>query len=240
VQDGVEPGLGGVEVEITDSAGITQTVTTGDNGDYSATVPAGDTDVNIVDATLPANLTQTEGTDPTTVTVPSGGTASDIDGYQPPCPASVEVACAKCGKILECYVDLPEGFGFFFNETKEYIEDVDSGFGFCGSNGRTCNNQQCDGKQGIMAYRSSDIPQSCPDLGSFRCHAGNNSRRRGAALSNWGTYKIVLDDECLPTTDPDGCSDKCESEVCPCDFAETFCSGCNHQESPHNDIFFEE
>jgi uncharacterized repeat protein (TIGR01451 family) len=84
VQDAGEPDLAGVQVEITDSAGNTQTVTTDANGDYSATVPAGDTTIDIVDATLPAGVTQTEGTDTTTVTVPSGGTASDIDGYQPP------------------------------------------------------------------------------------------------------------------------------------------------------------
>ena len=73
----------GVDVVITDSQGDTQTVTTDANGDYSATVAAGDASVDIVDATLPAGSAQTEGTDPTTVTVPAGGTGSDIDGYQP-------------------------------------------------------------------------------------------------------------------------------------------------------------
>ena len=58
-------------------------MTTDANGDYSATVAAGDASVDIVDATLPAGSAQTEGTDPTTVTVPAGGTGSDIDGYQP-------------------------------------------------------------------------------------------------------------------------------------------------------------
>jgi hypothetical protein len=83
-QEAGEPDLPGVDVVITDSAGNTQTVTTDVDGDYSATVPAGATTIDIVDATLPAGVTQTQGTDPTTVTVPSGGTASDIDGYQPP------------------------------------------------------------------------------------------------------------------------------------------------------------
>ena len=33
---------------------------------------------------MPASIsTQTEGTDPTTVSVPSGGIGSDVDGYEP-------------------------------------------------------------------------------------------------------------------------------------------------------------
>ncbi|MFK7957536.1 MAG: beta strand repeat-containing protein [Lysobacterales bacterium] len=84
VQDPGEPGIPGVQVIITDSGGGTQTVTTDPNGGYSASVPPGSTTVDIVDSTLPPNVTRTEGTDPTTVTVPPGGTASDIDGFEPP------------------------------------------------------------------------------------------------------------------------------------------------------------
>ena len=47
IQDAGEPGIPGVSVVITDSAGISQTLTTDANGDYSATVPAGDTDIDI-------------------------------------------------------------------------------------------------------------------------------------------------------------------------------------------------
>jgi uncharacterized repeat protein (TIGR01451 family) len=83
-QDAGEPGIPGVAVLVTDSAGVTYTLTTGANGQYSQTVPAGSTDIEIDETTLPAGLTQTEGTNPTTVNVPSGGSASDVDGYQPP------------------------------------------------------------------------------------------------------------------------------------------------------------
>jgi uncharacterized repeat protein (TIGR01451 family) len=83
-QDAGEPGIPGVAVLVTDSAGVTYTLTTDANGQYSQTVPAGDTDIEIDETTLPAGLTQTEGTNPTTVNVPSGGSASDVDGYQPP------------------------------------------------------------------------------------------------------------------------------------------------------------
>jgi uncharacterized repeat protein (TIGR01451 family) len=83
-QDAGEPGIPGVDVLVTDSAGVTYTLTTDANGAYSQTVPAGDTDIEIDETTLPAGLTQTEGTNPTTVNVPSGGSANDVDGYQPP------------------------------------------------------------------------------------------------------------------------------------------------------------
>ncbi|KAG1654010.1 Serine-aspartate repeat-containing protein D [Nymphon striatum] len=83
-QDSGEPGIPGATVTITDTNGGTQTLTTDENGAYEATVPAGDTTINIDESTLPGGSTQTEGTNVTIVTVPEGGTATDIDGYQPP------------------------------------------------------------------------------------------------------------------------------------------------------------
>ena len=83
LQDANEPGLEGVQVEITDSNGNVQTVTTDVDGTYGATVPAGDTTLNVIESTLPGGSTQTDGTDTTTVTVPAGGTATDRDGYEP-------------------------------------------------------------------------------------------------------------------------------------------------------------
>jgi hypothetical protein len=82
-QDAGEPGIADVTVEITDSQGNIYTVTTDSNGDYSTDVTPGDVTVEIVDG-LPAGGTQTEGTNPTTVTVPAGGTGSDIDGFNYP------------------------------------------------------------------------------------------------------------------------------------------------------------
>ncbi len=81
---GVDTPLSGVDVVITAVSGVTQTVTTGVNGVYSATVPAGSTVVDVVNADLPANLILTQGsTDPTTVNVPGGGSATDNTGYVP-------------------------------------------------------------------------------------------------------------------------------------------------------------
>ena len=49
-----------------------------------AEVPIGDTVIDIDESTLPPGYEQTVGTDPTTVNVPSGGTATDLDGYHFP------------------------------------------------------------------------------------------------------------------------------------------------------------
>ena len=87
VQEGLEPGLVGVEVEITDALGGTQTVTTDANGDYSAVVPAGSTTADVDELTLPAGLLpafQTAGVDPSTVFVPAfSNTDIGDDGYGP-------------------------------------------------------------------------------------------------------------------------------------------------------------
>ena len=84
VKDTEEDGIPNVEVVITDSNGDSQTVTTDSNGEYTAVVPPGVTVIDIDETTLPPDAERTEGTDPTSVDVPSGGTASDIDGFQFP------------------------------------------------------------------------------------------------------------------------------------------------------------
>ncbi|MEJ2270309.1 MAG: SdrD B-like domain-containing protein [Desulfobulbaceae bacterium] len=85
-QDAGEPGLAGVVVEITDSLAGTRTVTTDGNGDYSATVPAGSTTVDVDEATLPTGLdpVPTDGTDSTTINVIAGiNNYIGVVGYKP-------------------------------------------------------------------------------------------------------------------------------------------------------------
>jgi len=85
IQGPGEPDLVGVEIEITDSNGNTQIVTTDGNGDWEASVPPGSTTADIVDATLPPDVEQTAGTDPTTVTAVAGDdTFTDNDGFYTP------------------------------------------------------------------------------------------------------------------------------------------------------------
>ena len=78
-------GLPDVEVVVTDSNNDTYTVTTDSDGKYSLEVPDGEATIVVVESTLPDDvpLTQTVGTDPTTVLVPEGGVATDEDGFAP-------------------------------------------------------------------------------------------------------------------------------------------------------------
>ena len=81
-QDAGEPNLPNLGVVITDSNGVTQTVTTDANGDYSATVPPGITEVDVIE---PPGYIQTEGIDPSLVTAVVGiPMDAGIDGFYNP------------------------------------------------------------------------------------------------------------------------------------------------------------
>ena len=70
-----------------------------------AMVPVGTAVINIVDSALPAGAVQTGGTDPTTVVLPEGGTATDSNGFQLPTGTRVVIVddvCTKGGSIAEC------------------------------------------------------------------------------------------------------------------------------------------
>jgi len=82
VQDAGEPGFPGIDVWITDSLSATQTVTTDANGDAIAAVPVGSTTVDVDDATLPANLELTAGTDPVVVDVVAAQETAVAFGYR--------------------------------------------------------------------------------------------------------------------------------------------------------------
>lgn len=87
VQDGLEAGIAGVNVTVTDSNGTVQVVTTDSNGDWVATVPPGATtvDVNDLDPQIPAGSVRTEGTDPQTVAAVAGlEVSAGNDGYFTP------------------------------------------------------------------------------------------------------------------------------------------------------------
>ncbi|WP_296699811.1 SdrD B-like domain-containing protein [Thiocapsa sp. UBA6158] len=82
----VDTPLGGVAVTIIASDGTVYVAITDPSGFYSQVVPAGATLVDVQNGTVPPDLvltTGTDGIDPTTVTVPVGGTASKNTGYVP-------------------------------------------------------------------------------------------------------------------------------------------------------------
>ncbi|RKN05145.1 hypothetical protein D7036_11190, partial [Aquimarina sp. BL5] len=82
-QDG-ESGIGSVSITITDINGNVQTITTNPDGTYTATLPPGNATVNILDSDpgLPINAVQTQGDDPTSITVVGGmNVMSTADGF---------------------------------------------------------------------------------------------------------------------------------------------------------------
>ena len=81
--------LPNVDVVIADSSGNLHTVTTNSLGYFAWPVPAGATTVDIVYTSLPTGVSLTsngsgQGSDPTTVTVPAGGIATDNTGFVRP------------------------------------------------------------------------------------------------------------------------------------------------------------
>ncbi len=86
-----EPGLVNVKVVITESHGVTQTVSSNVTGNYSATVPAGSTTADVDESTLQAGYVQTAGSDPSTVSAVTGeDTKIGVDGYQKQADLSLE------------------------------------------------------------------------------------------------------------------------------------------------------
>ena len=81
LQDGDELGIANLTVVGVDSLNKTQMLTTDGNGDYSANVPGGVASTDIDEETLPVGAEQSFGEDPTTLVVPPGGVASDLDGF---------------------------------------------------------------------------------------------------------------------------------------------------------------
>jgi hypothetical protein len=83
-QDVGEVNLSGVEISVTDSKGTTTVITTDANGAWFISLPPGTVNIDIdpTGTTLPAGYIQSEGTNPTRVTVLSGQTVQGgIDGY---------------------------------------------------------------------------------------------------------------------------------------------------------------
>ena len=83
IQDQDEQGLPNVTVTVTDVTGEEHKLTTDTNGNYAVSLPVGDTEILIDESTLPEGSTQTQGANPTIVTVRESDVAIDIDGFEP-------------------------------------------------------------------------------------------------------------------------------------------------------------
>lgn len=82
-----------MDVDIIYSEGNTSTLTTDETGMYMA-------EVDIVESSLPEGYQQSVGTDPTTADVPSGGIATDLDGYHFPTSLLTKAPTILLHKIL--------------------------------------------------------------------------------------------------------------------------------------------
>jgi uncharacterized repeat protein (TIGR01451 family) len=83
VQDPGEPPLPGVEVAVTDAAGVVVLVTTDAYGDWSLVVPVGETSIDVDETTVPGGWTLTTDNEVQTVVVDTSGVTDDV-GYRPP------------------------------------------------------------------------------------------------------------------------------------------------------------
>jgi uncharacterized repeat protein (TIGR01451 family) len=140
-QDTGEPDLASVDVLVTDSSGNTQTVTTDSNGDWTAAVPPGTVSASVdeTDSDFPAGATQTEGTNPTTVTAVAGDdTDAGIDGYTLSAVIGDRVWLDENGDgvqdageagIPNILVELRDSVGTLIAQT---ITDADGGYLFTG------------------------------------------------------------------------------------------------------------
>ncbi len=82
---GFDPGEGiaNIDVVVTDSSGTPITVVTDNNGNWSTPVRAGDVTaaVDTTDPDMTAGVVQSVGENPSTLTVPAGGSAATSDGF---------------------------------------------------------------------------------------------------------------------------------------------------------------
>lgn len=120
-----------------------------------------------------------EGRECTLPTAETGSRCFDID-------------CAKCGQILECYVNTGN-----LSDDEAVCAIVDTEEKFCpdqkGMQRKTDCGQQCSGDQGVKCY-TQDSWDQCPAVISSniaKCKGGANDGRP-AELSNFASYRICI------------------------------------------------
>eukprot|EP00178_Gracilaria_changii_P013760 TRINITY_DN3876_c0_g1_i1.p1 TRINITY_DN3876_c0_g1~~TRINITY_DN3876_c0_g1_i1.p1 ORF type:complete len:337 (+),score=34.38 TRINITY_DN3876_c0_g1_i1:868-1878(+) len=175
------------------------------------TIGVGD---GVATGTLEALATSPDLFIPVTDFTTFGMAIEDIVTSLCPLPECVNFDCAKCGQILECYVN--SGFDELDAAICETVLDETQ---FCSTrSGRgTACLQQCSGRQGVQCIPGSSFG-SCPSMigSSPMCMGGaGRNGERPADLSNFASYQAcfavggTFDVTCL--------NDKCEDgSSCPC------------------------
>ncbi|MEH6456318.1 MAG: SdrD B-like domain-containing protein [Cocleimonas sp.] len=190
-EDGVEPDLAGVTVVITDEVGTQTTVVTNANGDYTAIdIRAGDATVDIdqTDPDYPAGSIQTDGSDPTVVTVIANQDNIEEDnGFFVPGIVSGSVNDGSATGILNVTVQIQDGAG-------NVIDDLD------GNPLSTTTNASGD-------YSFTNVPSGDyfiveTDLATYVSISDGDASADGDAVSNTDT-----NDNSIPVTITSGKND---------------------------------
>ncbi|CAN8075847.1 unnamed protein product [Agarophyton chilense] len=134
-----------------------------------------------------------------------------VEGLCPE-PECANIDCAKCGQILECYVN--SGFPNLDQTVCNVVTDRSQ---FCTTrrgDGTSCL-QQCKGPYGVECYAGESFG-SCPVMiGSNPKCKGGAARNRPAGLSNFASYTV-----CVPaegSAEVSCLNAKCESgSSCSC------------------------
>jgi len=125
-QDPGEPDLANVDVIITDANGNNQTISTDVNGDWTVTVPPGNTtaDIDETDPDYPTGYLQTEGSDPT-VTLVIANTINDggTDGFYTP----VQIDLGVVKTVYNAVPDAGESSVFTITLTNYSATEVATG-----------------------------------------------------------------------------------------------------------------
>lgn len=106
-----------------------------------------------------------------------------------PVPECVNFDCAKCGQVLECYVN--SGFVSADEAVCDVVNDASQ---FCTTrrgDGTACL-QQCKGRQGVQCFPGTSFG-SCPQrIGSDAKCMGGAGKGRRADLSNFASYTVCI------------------------------------------------
>lgn len=110
----------------------------------------------------------------------------------PPASQCYQIDCAKCGQVLECYVNT--GDAAIDQEVCNIVNDDEQ---FCpiqhgGNKLKTQCGQQCSGSEGKACYKGESWGECPAVVGSTvaTCKAGANGNP--AQLSNFASYKICI------------------------------------------------
>lgn len=122
----------------------------------------------------------------------SGGTRECTLPLGPPSSQCYKIDCAKCGQVLECYVNTGDP-----TIDQQVCHVVDNTTLFCpaqqGNNKfKTQCGQQCSGSEGTMCYAGESWGECPAVIGSSAAKCKGGASGSSAQLSNFASYQICI------------------------------------------------